>query len=54
MELKSRLDLTEIFCDVDDFYNSFEKHCRDLPQLTAVSAKLSAAAPLAKKGLVLV
>ncbi|BAU64164.1 unnamed protein product [Stanieria sp. NIES-3757] len=35
MELKSRLDLTEIFCDVDDFYNSFEKHCHDLPQLTA-------------------
>ncbi len=37
MELKSRLDLSEIFCDVDDFYNSFEKHCRDLPQLTAIT-----------------
>lgn len=26
MNLKSRLDLTEIFCEVDDFYQSFEKH----------------------------
>ena len=24
MEIKSRLDLTEIFCDVDDFYQSIE------------------------------
>ncbi len=54
MEIKSRLDLTEIFCDVDDLSQSFEQHCRDLPQLTAVSAKLSAAAPLVKKDAVLV
>ena len=53
MEIKSRLDLTEIFCDVDDFYQSFEQHCRSIPQLTAVSAKLSAAAPLDKKDAVL-
>ena len=28
MELKSCLDLTEVFCDVDDFYRSFEHYCR--------------------------
>ena len=39
MEIKSRLDLTEIFCDVDDFYQSFEQHCRDLPQLTAIAGE---------------
>ena len=37
MEIKSRLDLTEIFCDVDDFYQSFEQHCRSIPQLTAIA-----------------
>jgi hypothetical protein len=26
MELKSRLDLTEFFCDVDDFYQNFERY----------------------------
>ena len=36
MELKSRLDLTEIFCDVDDFYICFERYCRSIPQLTAI------------------
>ncbi len=35
MDIKSRLDLTEVFCDVDDFYRNFEKHCRSIPQLTA-------------------
>jgi hypothetical protein len=54
MEIKSRLDLTEIFCEVDDFYQSFEKYCNSLPLLTAVSAKLSAAAPLEKKDAALV
>lgn len=39
MELKSRLDLTEIFCDVDDFYRSFEQYCRSIPQLTAISLR---------------
>ena len=39
MELKSRLDLSEIFCDVDEFYQSFEKHCRSIPQLTAVTGE---------------
>ena len=37
MELNSRLDLTEVFCDVDDFYRSFEKYCRSTPQLTAIA-----------------
>ncbi|MDJ0898489.1 MAG: hypothetical protein QNJ55_06735 [Xenococcus sp. MO_188.B8] len=36
MTIKSRLDLTEIFCDVDDFYQSFEKHCRSIPQLSKI------------------
>ncbi len=35
MELKSRLDLTEVFCDVDDFYQGFEQHCGSIPQLAA-------------------
>ena len=35
MDINSRLDLTAIFCDVDDFYQSFEKHCQSLPQLTS-------------------
>lgn len=39
MKLKSRLDPSEVFCDVDDFYQSFEKHCRSIPQLTAVREK---------------
>jgi len=39
MQIKSRLDLTEIFCEVDDFYQSFEKHCRSIPQLTAVTGE---------------
>ena len=28
-----RLDLTQIFCDVDDFYAAFEAACQQLPQL---------------------
>jgi hypothetical protein len=28
-----RLDLTTIFCDVDDFYTAFEVACNQLPQL---------------------
>ena len=39
MELNSRLDLTEIFCDVDDFYCSFEQYCRSIPQLSAVTGE---------------
>jgi hypothetical protein len=39
MELKSRLDLTEIFCDVDHFYQSFEHYCRSIPQLTAIAGE---------------
>ncbi len=35
MDIKSRIDLTEVFCDVDDFYQGFEQHCHDVPQLTA-------------------
>jgi hypothetical protein len=30
----SRLDLTTLFCDVDDFYSDFERYCeRDIPKL---------------------
>jgi IS5 family transposase len=30
----ARLDLTQIFCDVDDFYREFERFCeRDIPRL---------------------
>ena len=39
MELKSRLDLTEIFCDVDDFYRSFAQYCRSTLQLTAIAGE---------------
>ncbi len=35
MEIKSRLDLTKVFCDVDDFYQSFKRYCDSIPQLTA-------------------
>ncbi len=35
MDIKSRIDLTEVYCDVDDFYQSFKKHCDSIPQLTA-------------------
>ena len=29
-----RLDLTQIFCDVDDFYREFEQFCeRSIPRL---------------------
>ena len=39
MELKSRLELTEIFCDVDDFCVCFEWYCRSIPQLTAIAVE---------------
>jgi hypothetical protein len=39
MEIKSRLDLTEIFCDLDDFYQSFERYCHCVPQLTAIASE---------------
>jgi hypothetical protein len=30
----ARLDLTQIFCDVDDFYREFEQFCeRTIPRL---------------------
>ena len=35
MDLKSRLDLTQVFCDVDDFYKVFQRHCETLPLLTS-------------------
>ncbi|RUT00280.1 hypothetical protein DSM107010_68450 [Chroococcidiopsis cubana SAG 39.79] len=31
----SRLDVTQIFCEVDDFYQSFERHWQQQPLLTA-------------------
>jgi hypothetical protein len=33
--LSSRLDITAIFCDVDDFYQTFERHWQQQPMLTA-------------------
>ena len=39
MNAKARIDLTEIFCEVDDFYQSFEQHCRSIPQLTAIAGE---------------
>ena len=39
MELKSRLDLTEIFCDVDNFYRSFEHYCRSIPQSPEIAGE---------------
>ncbi len=35
MDIKSRLDLTEVFCDVDDFYKAFQKYSQMLPLLTS-------------------
>jgi hypothetical protein len=31
----SRLDVTQIFCEVDNFYQSFERHWQQQMQLTA-------------------
>ncbi len=36
MDIKSRLDLTEVFCDVDDFYKAFQKYSQTLPLLTSL------------------
>jgi len=35
MDIKSRLDLTEVFCDVDDFYKAFQQYSQTLPLLTS-------------------
>ena len=35
MDIKSRLDLTEVFCDVDDFYKAFQQYSQNLPLLTS-------------------
>lgn len=34
MEIKSRLDITELFCQVDDFYQTFEAHWQQQLQLS--------------------
>ncbi len=39
MEINSRLELTEIFCDVDDFYQTFERYWQKQPQLTATTGE---------------
>ena len=31
----SRLDITQIFCEVDDFYQLFERYWQEQPMLTA-------------------
>ncbi len=33
--MESRLDLRQIFCEVDDFYQTFERHWQQQPLLTA-------------------
>jgi hypothetical protein len=33
MDIENRLDITEIFCQVDDFYQNFEYHYRQQPLL---------------------
>ncbi len=35
MDIKSRLDLTQVFCDVDDFYKAFQTYSQTLPLLTS-------------------
>ena len=35
MDIKSRLDLTQIFCDLDDFYKAFQQYSQSLPLLTS-------------------
>lgn len=33
--IASHLDFTEVFCHVDDFYQSFERHCQKQKMLTS-------------------
>lgn len=35
-KIVSRLDVTQIFCDVDDFCQQFERHCQQYPQLPSI------------------
>ena len=35
MNINSRIDITQVFCDVDDFYQAFQKYSQSLPTLTS-------------------
>ncbi|MDJ0718225.1 MAG: hypothetical protein QNJ54_29025 [Prochloraceae cyanobacterium] len=35
MNIKSRIDITKVFCDVDDFYKAFQKYSQSVPKLTS-------------------
>ena len=39
MEIKNRLDLTLIFCDVDDFCQNFEYYWQQQPLLTSITGE---------------
>ncbi len=34
MNINSRIDITQVFCDVDDFYKAFQKYSQSVPKLT--------------------
>ncbi len=35
MNINSRIDITKVFCDVDDFYKAFQKYSQSVPKLTS-------------------
>ena len=35
MNINSRIDITQVFCDVDDFYQAFQNYSQSLPKLTS-------------------
>ena len=39
MEIKSRIDITQIFCDVDDFYQNFEYYWQQQRKLTSITGE---------------
>ncbi len=39
MKIKNRLDLTQIFCDVDDFCQNFEYYWQQQPLLTSFTSE---------------
>ncbi len=39
MKIKNRLDLTQIFCDMDDFCQNFEYYWQQQPLLTSFTSE---------------
>ena len=35
MIINSRIDITKVFCDVDDFYRAFQNYSESQPKLTS-------------------